>query len=881
MQDRVRFFSKEDLSLSYYLRMAESVVKEYSCGRTPTDINDYLEMYQITLFIENGICSDKWDEEMKNQILGYSSIVARYLHSLTSELLPSVYSSLIGFYSEVFWEVIDRFGIKNLIKKNALHGLLVEKPYVLREILECERLVKNNSKVLAELLKENEHAAEWLLACYVEDDRLSGRKRNLYIPSALSIEEKDAIISEYIDRPNANINYLRLIVFAKNTQDFKVSDKTRLKAQRKEREENQQILSGGNVMRTNYTVCMSEDKNAPIKDAKLENGHNPTFTYNSKFLLEQDPAGLMSYCAQVFEMTTRLGFITLISKNSENGVMEHLFSISAQHAYPTNISFKFNETFSWLQTEAMQNTLNRDGRTIEGMLTKFYESVLLDKFGYKSVNIEFAKESDSWKQKCLVALPLMENITRQYTLFAENGEIDPELLSIMSPMKVTNIPSSVKKKYFAIKGKPTDLWHLFYLFFSDQCMLTYVDPYKDSHYHCFFDLISNENDVNYNNYEDYQKNDLDYLRRNGYISISQNGTINVEKPKDILLLKQLYEYQACPYWYYDSVTQGSISEMADKGWLVEDNHLLTPCEQDYFSYYLNNEKFTNGPALRNRYMHGAAIGASETEHRRAYFRILNLIILLTLKIFEDLSMKKSLSETNLPNDVYKIGTIVHLQKIVKIYTYDQLISELDKKTDIKYISVPKKFWYGEGKAFVNDIDIVQNGYAIIPRGDNISEFFAFYINSGIARVALAKCDINKQSPLTIDELNALPISIIPIRYQVACALLEMLIDESIERCQAADKEKNDVMRRDLLVQMKEFICMEIMNPHVLHEAGIALLDPVTDLIAELLDITETLERMVTFVDRIVFKDDRNIMSIMKRARVVAQTIFEEMNSKGK
>ena len=93
--------------------------------------------------------------------------------------------------------------------------------------------------------------------------------------------------------------------------------------------------------------------------------------------------------------------------------------------------------------------------------------------------------------------------------------------------------------------------------------------------------------------------------------------------------------------------------MVERGWLVEDNHLLTPSEKDYFSYYLNNEKFTNGPALRNRYMHGAAIGASDAEHRRAYFRILNLIILLTLKIYEDLSLKKALSETNLLRKDYR------------------------------------------------------------------------------------------------------------------------------------------------------------------------------------------------------------------------------------
>ena len=94
MQDRIRFFSKEDLSLSYYMSMAEGVVDEYSNGRHPSDINDYLEMYEITMFVENGIYSDKWDEKKRKEILGYSSSIAKYLSSLTSASLPSVYSSL-------------------------------------------------------------------------------------------------------------------------------------------------------------------------------------------------------------------------------------------------------------------------------------------------------------------------------------------------------------------------------------------------------------------------------------------------------------------------------------------------------------------------------------------------------------------------------------------------------------------------------------------------------------------------------------------------------------------------------------------------------------------------------------------------------------------
>ena len=94
MQDRVRFFSKEDLSLSYYLRMAEGVVDEYNSGRVPLDVNDYLEMYQIILLVKNGIYSDKWDEEKRKQIVGFSSIIATSLNSSAKRFKTSSPSSV-------------------------------------------------------------------------------------------------------------------------------------------------------------------------------------------------------------------------------------------------------------------------------------------------------------------------------------------------------------------------------------------------------------------------------------------------------------------------------------------------------------------------------------------------------------------------------------------------------------------------------------------------------------------------------------------------------------------------------------------------------------------------------------------------------------------
>ena len=89
-----------------------------------------------------------------------------------------------------------------------------------------------------------------------------------------------------------------------------------------------------------------------------------------------------------------------------------------------------------------------------------------------------------------------------------------------------------------------------------------------------------------------------------------------------------------------------LDDMVSKGWIGFDNHLLSPAEQDYFSYYLNNEKFTNGPAIRNN-LHGTTPSYSEEKHKKNCFQLLMLFVLLLLKISEDLDMKRYLGKYGL------------------------------------------------------------------------------------------------------------------------------------------------------------------------------------------------------------------------------------------
>lgn len=387
---------------------------------------------------------------------------------------------------------------------------------------------------------------------------------------------------------------------------------------------------------------MSDDSQVPSECSYTENG-DFALCYNSKFMLSMPEVNLMLYCQYIFEMLSETSFISRVFKESDSSVLESTTGVKARYAYGTNMAFRANEQISMLQITAMYAVLKKNGRSIENAIMKFYNEYLKERYNYPSLPMKLASENTDWIEKIRILLPEFESVVHQYNLFAENKDIDVELLQIASPIKLTDVKSTVDNRYYIMNGQPEELQRLFGIFFSNQSMLTYIDSHKDVYYENFFDMMVNERDLQYNDFLDSQKNRLEYVISNGYIKINKLGNIELVKTEEVLLLKQLYEYHACSYWLYDEKSRGILDDMKKNGWLIADNHLLSQKERDYFSYYLNNEKYTNGPALRNKYDHGA-IGhyADKDQHEKNYYCLLYLFILYLLKIDADLSIKRYL-----------------------------------------------------------------------------------------------------------------------------------------------------------------------------------------------------------------------------------------------
>ena len=69
MPERVKFYSASDLSSGHCLQLAEKIllnnIIDYKC----CDINDVIELYNISLFFENEVYLDAWNTETKNNYI--------------------------------------------------------------------------------------------------------------------------------------------------------------------------------------------------------------------------------------------------------------------------------------------------------------------------------------------------------------------------------------------------------------------------------------------------------------------------------------------------------------------------------------------------------------------------------------------------------------------------------------------------------------------------------------------------------------------------------------------------------------------------------------------------------------------------------------------
>jgi len=226
----------------------------------------------------------------------------------------------------------------------------------------------------------------------------------------------------------------------------------------------------------------------------------------------------------------------------------------------------------------------------------------------------------------------MESVASQFTLFVKDGELDRDLLAMGSEQVLyKEMPSLLDGKYL-YPSEGEEFAGILHLLFSDQSTLNYINENLQADNAARLLL---ENQVAYADFEDYQKPSVDHLIKLGVLE--NTGTrvelVNVEQ---FLILKALFTSQAASYYHLSDAGRVEADAMVAKGWVTRRSSLLTDAEGKYFNYFLNGVDFSNGPELRNKYLHGSQANTDgEGAHFHTYITALRLIVALVIKLNDD------------------------------------------------------------------------------------------------------------------------------------------------------------------------------------------------------------------------------------------------------
>lgn len=637
------------MSIGYNLVLAEKAIIKYQ-NATPSNINDVIELYHIKKLLDNNCRLTTWDDDylnqLKVQVKDYNGIIAKFFKAISVEQIEVIYESIEWGYRQTFWDIIDQFKMFNIISADVLKRIAQENANDFRTILKCGFIVEKFKGIIRDILVSKSDSAHIIIDKYIARHN-SPSDRELFLPSNLTMEDKEYIISRYLESDSPNLNYVRLICQNKDEQkNLILSPLIKVKANKLAEKLNDELMNDERTVIVEQKVGIEFSNIEGIKPCsfKMENDI-PKYTYSVRFIKQCDNVQLIANSCYLFNWMNRHFLLELINKNSEVDVLESIAFDMSKNAYPAFNYFLTKNRISLCQLCGYNDILTGMQTSVEQELKKLYEVHLKDKYNYPSLVLNFPNVTDSWLNKCRVLLPELDSVVKQYNTYVEYDEVDIDIIKYSKPLKVTEGKSLLINKYFEINKDNIDISRVLYNMFASGAMLNYVEPYKDKHYHCLYDLLSNENSVSYNNYEDDQKHEIDFLVNQNILKKDDNGLLSLFNIEQTIALQSLWEYHACAYWHYNTEGRNALDEMFTKGWVVKKDNLLTTEERKYFSYCLDNSEFTNGLAYRNHYAHGSTPPKdNENIHQTAYFTILKLLTILILKIEDDLwSASKALS----------------------------------------------------------------------------------------------------------------------------------------------------------------------------------------------------------------------------------------------
>jgi hypothetical protein len=634
--NRVIFFSDNDLSISHYYDRIKTIINDYPIEYN--NISEIIELYQVKKFIDsdffNNIIDDKFQLKcgtLRNEAF---PLIYNFFDSIKNKLLDNYIIISPYQYKKSFWEIIEKINFYKNIDEEQFQELSNITP--LNILLKFPNMVSFFNKILKERILADDNAVVLILENYIIDSILYTQEK--YNLPKLSNIEINKIFEKYINTLNPNPNYLDAIeLFDKKMLDPKIKLEARKQSLKikeiffKDKNQDELFIEDIKINIDNFEIEKEQRSN-------FSKGYECIFNYDKRKLFSDlSTIAIINKFIYIFDFVDyKQKRLLLINIDAYKSLFERLIFTKYKISFNPGLYFKSSLKIKVMQLTSYYNILKDKYNTeLEIIIKNYFEKYILQQYGVNGFKISMPSSDLNWLEKCKILCTTIDSILKQFILFVNYGSINLELLDFTSPVSYNNIPSLLDKKYYY--GNEPYVNKLFYYLFSDQCMLSYIKRIADKSksYRNFYELVKNEN-IQIVDYDSIYVENIKFLQEHHFIKINDDGYLYPTPFADIY--QNLFLYGVINYLNSNNSWKNEIAKMEEAKYIFNENKLLSRCESDTFNYLLNNKTFKDSLAIRNKYIHGDMDRFPENDsiHETNYYLIFVVLISFVIKIDDEL-----------------------------------------------------------------------------------------------------------------------------------------------------------------------------------------------------------------------------------------------------
>ena len=613
---RIRYYGPDDMTYNMHLHKSEQYVEAFDYDIENQTLLDVIEMHNVLKYLPATTIAN--DDEVDTFKKAAKGIIGSYVSRKELDGLSTEYEALYNHYKEDFWEIFVDY---QLIKKTTVPQFqdFIERNNVYIVLLLQEKAICDKYHVpLKKILLKEPKNFELFLSKYDSDSA-----RDYEFPHNISNDEINDWARRYCEWEDANPNYLLQLSLWSSHHQKKIDDRIILKAKRAREVQLNKYFDGKGGFSWSLEVGFVPDIPTGFR-FESTNGTGFKVNFDKTWLDEErDYPTLMNNFIYHFGFFDLMGRFLLIGSQHSSESLFDIIQTKSKHGYNTSLDFKIKRIYFGLTFQAYFDYLAFESLDLEELYAFCYNELFQSAYNVKGFSCNPSPKENGFYDRCKLLIPEMDSVLKQFDFYQRYGEIDADLFEMQS--KTTGyreIQSLQERKYIYLNSE--DAKTISKLLFDSGSSLSSGEG-------SFYEQILNGATL-----DDFAERRigivLDYLENNNVIGYEAQNRIYF---KDLVLIRAyrtIWESGYCSLFDFSDAFLAKVQQEVEKGNLRYGNTLFSEQESDYISYVMDDKKFSNTLAIRNKYTHGSFSKRSAHEHKGHYMELMLIMLLYTVKI---------------------------------------------------------------------------------------------------------------------------------------------------------------------------------------------------------------------------------------------------------